>query len=73
MNLFAALTTARASLPANTPGRRTLGLACIAHALHDGFTDMIHVLLPIWQAQFMLSYPSSRICGFFGGPLIVYQ
>jgi MFS family permease len=31
-------------------------LAGIAHALHDGFTDMIYVLLPVWQSQFGLGY-----------------
>ncbi len=36
--------------------RRTLALAGLAHALHDGFTDMIYVLLPVWQAQFGLDY-----------------
>jgi FSR family fosmidomycin resistance protein-like MFS transporter len=36
--------------------RRTLALACLAHALHDGFTDMIYVLLPVWQTQFALGY-----------------
>ena len=36
--------------------RRTLALASLAHTLHDGFTDMIYVLLPIWQAEFSLDY-----------------
>lgn len=36
--------------------RRTLALACLAHTLHDGFTDMIYVLLPIWQTEFSLGY-----------------
>lgn len=36
--------------------RRTLALAGVAHALHDGFTDLIYVLLPIWQAEFGLAY-----------------
>jgi FSR family fosmidomycin resistance protein-like MFS transporter len=31
--------------------RRTLLGAGIAHALHDGYTDTIYVLLPIWQAE----------------------
>jgi MFS family permease len=31
-------------------------MAGLAHALHDGFTDMIYVLLPVWQTQFALSY-----------------
>lgn len=36
--------------------RRTLALASLAHALHDGFTDMTYVLLPVWQAEFSLDY-----------------
>src|SRR5690349_253818 len=36
--------------------RRVLGVACTAHALHDGYTDMIYVLLPIWQTEFGLSF-----------------
>ena len=36
--------------------RRALGVACGAHALHDGYTDLIWVALPIWQAEFGLSY-----------------
>jgi FSR family fosmidomycin resistance protein-like MFS transporter len=39
-----------------THARRTLVTASTAHALHDGFTDMIYVLLPVWQAEFALSY-----------------
>ena len=37
-------------------GRRTLGVAAGAHILHDGFTDLLYVLLPVWQAQFGLGY-----------------
>lgn len=36
--------------------RRVLSVACGAHALHDGYTDLIYVLLPVWQAEFALSY-----------------
>lgn len=36
--------------------RRTLAAASTAHAVHDGLTDVIYVLLPLWQAQFGLSY-----------------
>jgi FSR family fosmidomycin resistance protein-like MFS transporter len=36
--------------------RRTLVVAGFAHALHDGYTDLIYVLLPIWQAEFALGY-----------------
>jgi hypothetical protein len=35
---------------------RVLWVACGAHALHDGFTDTLYVLLPIWQAHSALSY-----------------
>ncbi|HJV01669.1 MAG TPA: MFS transporter [Burkholderiaceae bacterium] len=36
--------------------RRALLAACSAHAIHDGLTDLIYVLLPIWQTQFAISY-----------------
>jgi FSR family fosmidomycin resistance protein-like MFS transporter len=36
--------------------RRALGVACGAHALHDGYTDLIFVLLPIWQHEFGLGF-----------------
>jgi len=36
--------------------RRALGIACGAHMLHDGYTDLVWVALPIWQAEFGLSY-----------------
>lgn len=36
--------------------RRTLATAALAHAVHDGFTSTIYLLLPVWQAQFGLNY-----------------
>ena len=36
--------------------RRAAGVACGAHALHDGYTDLIYVMLPIWQNEFALGY-----------------
>lgn len=39
-----------------SPRRRNLLGACLAHVLHDGYTDQLYALLPIWQAQFGLSY-----------------
>ncbi len=36
--------------------RRTLVVSGTAHALHDGYTDLIYVLLPIWQTEFGLGY-----------------
>ncbi|RYY16749.1 MAG: MFS transporter, partial [Alphaproteobacteria bacterium] len=39
-----------------SPQRRNLAGACLAHMLHDGYTDQLYALLPIWQSQFGLSY-----------------
>ena len=36
--------------------RRNLVVACGAHALHDGYTDLLYVLLPIWKTEYALSY-----------------
>ena len=36
--------------------RRTLAVCSAAHALHDGFTDLLNVLNPLVQSQFGLSY-----------------
>src|SRR4249920_2810598 len=36
--------------------RRTLTVCGGAHALHDGFTDLLNVLYPLLQAQFGLNY-----------------
>ena len=41
-----------ADLHSRSPAQRTLALAGVVHALHDGLTDIIYVLLPVWQAQF---------------------
>ncbi len=38
------------------PQRRTMAVACGAHVLHDGYTDLLYVLLPLWQAEFGLGY-----------------
>jgi len=36
--------------------RRAAAVAATAHALHDGYTDLIYIMLPLWQAEFGLSY-----------------
>ena len=46
--------TVAVSSPAT--GRRTLTVCGGAHALHDGFTDLLNVLYPLLQTQFGLSY-----------------
>ncbi|ARB25986.1 MFS transporter [Pseudomonas tolaasii] len=54
--------------------RRTLIAGCSAHAVHDGLTDAIYVLLPIWQAQFALSYAQIGLLrGAYSGMMAVFQ
>ena len=36
--------------------RHALLTGGLAHFIHDGFTDMLYVFFPIWQAQFSLSF-----------------
>src|SRR5262245_14043581 len=38
------------------PTRRTFAVALGAHVVHDGYTDLLYVLLPVWQAEFGLGY-----------------
>lgn len=49
-------TTQKATSVLNSRERR--GALCIgsgAHFIHDGFADLLYLLLPIWQAEFALS------------------
>ena len=50
---MAELTPGCDDVTTNVPAR-TLGVACVAHALHDGYTDLTYVMLPVWQTG--LSY-----------------
>jgi MFS transporter, FSR family, fosmidomycin resistance protein len=36
--------------------RRAFAVAASAHVVHDGYTDLLYVLLPVWQAEFGLGY-----------------
>jgi MFS family permease len=36
--------------------KRILSACCGAHILHDGYTDLLYVLFPIWQLAFGLSF-----------------
>ncbi len=40
---------------------RSLLAACLTHALHDGYTDGLYAFLPVWQAQFGLSYAALAV------------
>jgi MFS transporter, FSR family, fosmidomycin resistance protein len=56
MTTTALSTTTAGTDDPNRSQTRTLLVACGAHALHDGLTDTLYLLLPILQAEFALSY-----------------
>src|SRR5258707_15823655 len=61
-------------LAAKRDERRAAGVACGAHALHDGYTDLIYVMLPIWQKEFGLGYPELGLLrGLFSGTMAGFQ
>lgn len=51
-------TVASPAVQAHAAGRprAVLGAAGTAHFLHDGFSDVLYVLLPAWAAEFGLSF-----------------
>ena len=54
--------------------RRALGVACGAHALHDGYTDLVYVMLPIWQGEFGLGFAALGLMRtVFSGTLAGFQ
>nr|WP_208449109.1 MFS transporter [Burkholderia anthina] len=58
----------------DTTRRRTLWAACGAHAVHDGLTDVIYVLLPIWQAQFAINFAQVGLLrGSYSGVMAGFQ
>nr|WP_175801440.1 MFS transporter [Burkholderia anthina] len=60
--------------PDTATRRRTLWAACGAHAVHDGLTDVIYVLLPIWQAQFAINFAQVGLLrGSYSGVMAGFQ
>ena len=65
-----------ASIASASPGeaRRTLAVMGVNHALHDGYTDLIYVLLPVWQAEFGLDYVALALLrSLYNGALAALQ
>ncbi|WP_321863564.1 MFS transporter [Burkholderia cenocepacia] len=53
---------------------RVLWLSCVAHAIHDGYTDMIYALLPVWQSEFGLDFVVLAILrGVYAGTMATLQ
>src|SRR5262249_4275377 len=62
------------ALAAKRDERRAAGVACSGHALHDGYTDLIYVMLPIWQKEFGLGYAELGLLrGLFSGTMAGFQ
>jgi MFS transporter, FSR family, fosmidomycin resistance protein len=54
--------------------RRAASVAALAHALHDGYTDLIYIMLPLWQAEFGLDYAALGLLrGVFVGAMASLQ
>jgi MFS family permease len=54
--------------------RRALGVASGAHALFDGYGDLLYVLLPIWQVEFGLGYAAiGMLRGLYSGVMASLQ
>lgn len=65
---------AAADLLRRSRAPRTLLAACAAHALHDGYTDSIYVLLPVWQIAFGLDYAAlAALRGLYAGTMAALQ
>jgi MFS transporter, FSR family, fosmidomycin resistance protein len=59
---------------AKSTERRALGVACGAHALHDGYTDLVYILLPVWQNEFGLGFAALGLMRtVFSGTLASFQ
>ena len=57
-----------------TRARRTLATSCALHFLHDGFTDLLYVLFPIWARQFALSFAQVGLLkSGYSGALALFQ
>lgn len=54
--------------------RRAIGVAGGAHLLHDGYTDLVYIMLPIWQPEFGLSYAEvGALRALYAGTMAAFQ
>jgi FSR family fosmidomycin resistance protein-like MFS transporter len=54
--------------------KRPAYVAYAAHALHDGFTDLMYVLLPLFQAEFALAYAQTGLLrSIYAGAMALFQ
>jgi MFS family permease len=66
--------TAIAAPESKETERKVASVAFGAHALHDGYTDLIYVMLPVWQAEFGIGFAAvGLIKTVFSGTLAGFQ
>ena len=54
--------------------RAVLAAACSIHFVHDGFSDILYVLLPIWASEFRLSFAQVGIIrSAYSGAMAAFQ
>jgi FSR family fosmidomycin resistance protein-like MFS transporter len=54
--------------------RRALLIASGAHILHDGYADLLYLLLPVWRAEFMMGYAEIGLLrGLYAGAMAGFQ
>jgi MFS family permease len=72
--MTAATTTEAPTRPISGSRVRTLVTCCATHALHDGFSDMLYLLFPIWQAELALSLTQIGLLKtFYSGAMASFQ
>jgi MFS family permease len=60
--------------PQTPADKRAAYVAYAAHALHDGFTDLMYVLLPLFQAEFALAYAQTGLLrSIYAGAMALFQ
>jgi MFS family permease len=60
--------------PQTPADKRPAYVAYAAHALHDGFTDLMYVLLPLFQAEFGLAYAQTGLLrSIYAGAMALFQ
>lgn len=56
------------------PARATLFTSCTLHFLHDGFTDLLYALFPVWAREFSLSFAKVGLLRTaYSGALALFQ
>ncbi|MBP1780137.1 MAG: major facilitator superfamily 1 [candidate division NC10 bacterium] len=54
--------------------RATLAASCFAHFMHDGCSDLLYILFPVWAQEFSLSFAQVGLLRTaYSGALALFQ